>query len=121
MQPVEVMTHMPDYASVAVNFARALTNRDFESAYAMTSSDFQRRVPLEEMRAGFEALLPAEFGDVTSVDIGLTMDSWPDKEPSDVAWVYVSIGGDVYSEAVTVVVTMENDSLKVRDVAFGRP
>lgn len=36
-------------------------------------------------------------------------------------WVYVSIGGDVYSEAVTVVVTMDDESLRVRDVEFGRP
>lgn len=112
---------MPDYISVALNFAKALTKGDFASAYAMTSSDFQRRVPLEEMRAGFEALVPAGFGDVTSVDVGHTMESWPDKQPSDAGWVYVSIGGDVYSEAVIVVVTTEDESLKVRDVAFGRP
>jgi hypothetical protein len=39
----------------------------------------------------------------------------------DVAWTYVSIGGDVYSEAVIVVVTVEADALKVRTVEFGRP
>jgi hypothetical protein len=49
------------------------------------------------------------------------MESWPGKEPSDVGWVYVGIGGDVYSEAVTVVVTLEDGELKVRTVEYGRP
>jgi hypothetical protein len=43
------------------------------------------------------------------------------KEPSDVGWAYVSVGGDVYSEAVTVVVTLEEGELRVRTVEFGRP
>jgi hypothetical protein len=34
---------------------------------------------------------------------------------------YVSVGGDTYSEAVTVVVTLEEDALRVRTVEFGRP
>jgi hypothetical protein len=28
------------------------------------------------------------------------METWPDKQPSEVGWDYVGIGGDVYSEAV---------------------
>jgi hypothetical protein len=49
------------------------------------------------------------------------MEEWPGKKPADVGWAYVSVGGDVYSEAVTVVVTREGDLLKIRTVEFGRP
>jgi hypothetical protein len=49
------------------------------------------------------------------------MTSWPSKQPSDIGWAYVSIGGDVYSEAVTVVVTSEQGEAKIREVEFGRP
>jgi hypothetical protein len=49
------------------------------------------------------------------------MTSWPDKQPADLGWAYVSIGGDVYSEAVTVVVTSEEGTPRVRAVEFGRP
>jgi hypothetical protein len=107
--------------SAVLDFARALTKRDYASAYAMTSSDYQGRVPLDGMRAAFDAIVPDDFGDVTSVQIVQTMDDWPGKQPSDAGWAYVSIGGDVYSEALTVVVTLEDGSLKVRDVEFGRP
>jgi hypothetical protein len=107
--------------STVLDFARALVNRDYASAYAMTSRGYQQRVPLETMREAFEAVVPSDFGDVTAVEIVQTMDDWPDKQPSDAGWAYVSIGGDVYSEALTVVVTLEDGSLKVRDVEFGRP
>jgi hypothetical protein len=49
------------------------------------------------------------------------MEDWPGRKPSDVGRVYVSVGGDVYSEAVTVIVTLEDEALKVRAVEFGRP
>jgi hypothetical protein len=49
------------------------------------------------------------------------MEDWPGREPSDVGWAYVSVGGDEYSEAVTVVVTLEEGELRVRTVEFGRP
>ena len=110
-----------DYAGLALAFARALADGHAATAYAMTSADYQRRVSLDAMQAAYEAMVPADFGQVTSVEVGLTMESWPDKQPADVGWAYVSIGGDVYSEAVTVVVTMDDGSLRVRDVEFGRP
>ena len=108
------------YVNVALDFARALVARDFAGAYAMTSSEYQRRMTPGAMRSAFEAIVPPDWADAT-VAPGLTMDSWPDKQPSDVGWVYVSIGGDVYSEAVNVVVTQEGATMKVRDVEFGRP
>ena len=110
-----------DYTAVAVAFVQALTTRDYAAAYAMTSRAYQRATSLEAMQTAFDALVPAEFGSVSSVETGLTMETWPDKQDADAGWVYVSIGGDVYSEAVTVVVTMDDGSLKVRAAEFGRP
>jgi hypothetical protein len=49
------------------------------------------------------------------------MEDWPGRQPSDAGWAYVSVGGDVYSEAITVVVTREGGVLRVRTVEFGRP
>ena len=115
------MTAANDAAGTAVAFGRALVTRDFAAAYAMTSRDYQRRATLEQMRAAFEAIVPADWGAGARVDVVHTMDDWPGRQSTDAGWVYVSIGGDVYSEGVTVVVTAENGSLKVRDAEFGRP
>jgi hypothetical protein len=49
------------------------------------------------------------------------MDRWPDKRASDLLWVYVSIGGDVYSEGLVAVLTSEDDEPRIREVEFGRP
>jgi hypothetical protein len=107
--------------SVSLDFARALASRDYTTAYAMTSTDYQRTTTLDEMRVAFEAIVPADWGTVGPVEVGQTMESWPDKQPLDIGWAYISIGGDVYSEAVTLVVMLEEDTPKIRTVEFGRP
>jgi hypothetical protein len=112
---------VPDYSEVGLKFARALAGRDYATAYAMTSSDYQRSTTLDEMRTAFEAIVPLEWPTGSPVAVGQVMETWPTKQPSDVGWVYLSIGGDVYSEAVTVVVMREADTYKVRTVEFGRP
>jgi len=111
----------PDYSSVGLRFAVALANRDYPTAYAMTSSDYQRSTTVDDMGAAFEAVVPTDWRTVGPVEVGQTMETWPAKQPSDVGWVYISIGGDAYSEAVTVIVMREADTLKVRSVEFGRP
>jgi hypothetical protein len=110
-----------DYSHVALEFAKALANRDYAPAYAMTSHEYRLGTTLERMRDAFEAIVPTDWGPIGAVDIGHTMEDWPDKQPSDLGWAYVSIGGDVYSEAVTIVVTREDGTMKVRTVEFGRP
>jgi hypothetical protein len=114
-------TRVPDYSSVGLKFASALASRDYPAAYAMTSGDYQRSATLDEMRAAFEAIVPTDSRTVGPLQVGHTLETWPAKQPSDVGWVYISIGGDVYSEALTVVVMQEADTLKVRTVQFGRP
>ena len=111
----------PDIKEVALRFVRALASRDYATAYAMTGRHFQERTTLKHMQAEFEAILPLDWGPTEPIEVGPTMDQWPTKQESDVGWVYVSIAGDVYSEAVSVVVTEESGELAIRDVEFGRP
>jgi hypothetical protein len=112
-----------DYREVALQFTKALTERDYDRAYAMTSQDYQRRTSVKQLRTAFEAIVPTDWGAIGPVTVVRTMTQWqsPAKQPSDLGWVYVSIGGDVYSEAVIAIVTLENRQPKVREVEFGRP
>ena len=110
-----------DVTGVAVAFVTALTKRDYAGAYGMTTRDYRNRVSFEAMQAAFEGIVPPDFGPIGSVESGLAMDTWPDKQPADQGWVYVSVGGDVFSEAVNVVVATEDRAMKVRDAEFGRP
>jgi hypothetical protein len=113
--------HLQDYPGVALSFVQALAGRDYPAAYAMTSGEYRRRTTMADMQSAFEAIVPANSAMAASVEVGLTMETWPDKHPSDVGWAYVSIGGDVYSEAVIVVVAQEAETLRIRTVEFGRP
>ena len=110
-----------DPTQVALAFTKALADRDYDAAYAMTSRAYRDGTSLEAMADAFESIVPTDWGAVGPIDAGITMDDWPGREPSDAGWVYVSVGGDAYSEAVTVVVTREDGELRVRTVEFGRP
>lgn len=110
-----------DYKHVALEFARSLAAREYPKAYAMMSQGYRQTNTVEELRVGFEVIVPRDWGAIGPIEVGETMASWPGKQPSDLGWAYVSIGGDVYSEAVIVVVTSENGEARIREVEFGRP
>ena len=110
-----------DYMRVALAFAKALATRDYDDAYGLTSKKFRDGTSLEGLQSGFESIVPLDWTSVGPIEVGHTMEDWPGREPSDVGWAYVSVGGDVYSEAVTVVVALEEGELRIRAVEFGRP
>jgi hypothetical protein len=111
----------PDYRQLALEFARSLAAREYPNAYEMTVREYRTRTTLEQLRTAFEAVVPPDWGPMGPIEAGETMATWPGKLPSDLGWVYVSIGGTHYSEAVAVVVTSEEGEPKIRAVEFGRP
>jgi hypothetical protein len=110
-----------DFRQVALLFAKALSAREYPIAYAMTSEQFRRNHTAEDLKAQFEAIVPPDWGAIGPIEVGQTMTHWPTKQQSDLGWAYVSIGGNVYSEAVIVVVTSTNGNPQIREVEFGRP
>ncbi len=110
-----------DYRQTALQFAESLAAREYPNAYAMTSQEYRKRTTAEQLRTSFETIVPADWGPIGPIQVGQTTTSWPGKRPGDLGLVYVSIGGDVYSEAITVVVTVESGEQRIREVEFGRP
>jgi hypothetical protein len=111
----------PDFRHAALAFVQALAARDYPAAHAMTAQAYRRRCTVEQLRVAFEAIVPTDWGPVEPLEVGHTMDDWPDRQPGDLSWAYVSIGGDTYSEAVIVVITSEDGVARIREVEFGRP
>ena len=100
---------------LAVAFARALAGRDYEQAYGMLSAGAQSRTAREALRADFEAMIPPEFGEVNPIEL-LEL-----PEAAEL-FVYVVLGGPVYSEAVMVEgFTAEDGTPKIYRFQFGRP
>lgn len=110
-----------DYRQIALEFTQFLAAREYPKAYALTSQEYRLRTSAEQLQAYFETIVPTDWGPIGPIEVGQTMTSWPGKRPDDLGWAYVSIGGDVYSEAVTVVVSAENGEPRIREVEFGRP
>jgi len=110
-----------NYQQVALAFTRTLAERQYAKAYEMTSQEYRRHSTVDKLKEDFETIVPNDFGPIAPIEVARTMTSWPGKQPSDLGWVYVSIGGDVYSEALVVIVTNENGNMRIREIEFGRP
>lgn len=101
--------------TLAVTFARTLAAKDYEQAYGMLSQGARSRITREALRADFEAMIPPEFGEVNLIEL-LEL-----PEAAEL-FVYVALGGEVYSEAVMVeAFTAEDGAPKIDRFQFGRP
>ena len=106
---------------LALQFSNAMASRDYLRAYDLTAGSFRQNYSQQDLQSSFEDIVPVDWGEVSPIEVGETMTEWPAKENTDIAWVYVSLGGDMYSEALILIIAAEKDSLKVREIEFGRP
>lgn len=117
---VEV-NHSAPYAKVAVEFARALVDGDFDGAHAKLCSGFRQAVSASRLRKNYGEMVEYGEAPADSVELITTMEEWPDKKANDLGWAYVAICGDGYSEAVTVILEEENGQPAIRELEWGRP
>ncbi len=109
------------YIEFASSFAEALASGDYGEAHTMLSPNMQQLYTEASLRESFEEMI--EYGDSpVRVDgtVG-TLEDWPGRTPADVGWVYVSLSGDDYGEAVTVIVTAIDDRMTINSIEWGRP
>ncbi len=50
-----------------------------------------------------------------------TLETWPDQQPGDLGWAYVSIEGDDFNEAVYVLVSDVEGVPMIKEIQWGRP
>lgn len=114
----EVRMAYPKFAS---RFATALTDGEYETAHDMLSSDMQQKYTAEALGNAFEAMV--KYGGSPAKVDGFveTMEDWPDRKADEVGWAYVSISGDDYAEAVTVIVSADNYGMSISNIEWGRP
>ena len=104
----------------ALAFVDALTKRSYAEAYAMTTRSFQEQTTLAALQKSFEACCPLDYGAFDIPEILSTMDDWPDKTPSELRWVYVTLGGEC-NEAITVILDREDHTIRISQIEVGRP
>ncbi|BAW96565.1 hypothetical protein NIES970_14980 [[Synechococcus] sp. NIES-970] len=103
---------------IALKFAQALVEGNFEAARLYLSPALQGQYPAPRLQQVFAAMVAYGDGPPTDVEAIATLDNWPDKRPQDWRWVYVSIAGDGYGEAVTVIVGRDH---LIHALEWGRP
>lgn len=114
---------MPSPESLAVQFAQALVNGAFDTAYRMLADDCAASLSPAGLRARYEKMTeyweeqPAHHCKVVLVHYA---DELPDLRTDEIAWVHVSIQAEDYLEAVTVTVTSDFQ-LRIGPSGWGRP
>jgi hypothetical protein len=101
------------FKPVALQFAKHLVARDFAAAHALLAMPMTR----EQLQQTYEKMVEP-IGKVSDAQLTRTMTDWPDKQPTDAGWAYVSIIGELGGEGLTLVITRDR---KIRSIEFGRP
>jgi hypothetical protein len=114
---------MKPFEEVAIAFASALVDGNFAAAYALLSPSLQETLSSSSLRDSFLRMVSLhEPEKPTGIHFDdFSMEDWPAKQSGDVGWAYVSICGDSFVEAVTVVVYNLDGALLIRDIEWGRP
>ena len=109
------------HREVAFAFANALVAGDFAQAHDMLAAPLGQAMSRDQLQERYEEMITYGEGPADYVEVMTDMLDWPAKIETDIGWAYVAICGAEFSEAVAVVVTKENDTLKIREIEWGRP
>lgn len=112
-----LLTHV----EFATSFAEALAGGDYDSAHRMLNPVMQQQYAAAGLRETFEEMI--EYGESPARVDGTvaTLEDWPGRTSSDIGRVYVSVSGDDYGEAVTVIVSVVEDRMAISSIEWGRP
>jgi hypothetical protein len=112
---------MADIIKTAAAFVRAISAGDAETAHKMLSHQLASDVAASELLAEFQALAE-DMGGVTGIgQPRVILETWSEMSKEDRAMVYVSLEGDVFSEAITVTVSEYEQALVISYIEWGRP
>ena len=102
-----------DEKKLALELAYKLEKRDYDSAYEMLSTNIQSSLSATEFRRLYEQMIPLDWGEINPIEL-LDGEEYP--------FVYVVLGGDVYSEAIIIDrFVVENCNTRIDNLEFGRP
>ena len=109
------MSFDSEQKALALEFARALAGRAYSRAHGMLSANAREEWSEGALREQFETMIPLDWGEVNPIAL--------EENPAwDGLFVYVVLGGGVYSEAVIVsAFVSETGMAKIEQFQFGRP
>lgn len=104
-------------------FAQALVTGDYAAAHTYLSQQTQAACSPADLAQHYTNM--TEYGSGPGQLDGHVqyedMADWATRQNGDLGWVYISISGEDFLEAVTVIVSDEQGSPKIRQIEWGRP
>jgi hypothetical protein len=111
--------------ALAQLFGDSLTMTDYNMAYAFLAPELQRQYSPQTLRQTVETMIDYGSGPIKKAivmeDCLLTEWQYPVMEANDVVWLYVSLEGEDFAEAVSVIVQQQQEKLAIRWLEWGRP
>lgn len=99
--------------AIAALFARCMVNRDYQAALELCSEELKSAMNVKGLGEEFEAIVPLDWGEVDSITV---------EENDAFPFVYITLAGDVFSEAIIVhSFTNENEQARIASFELGRP
>ncbi len=108
---------------VAEQFGRLIAQGDYATAHSLLTESARAAHSPADLQQAVEQMIAIGDGPITDVTLvsECILDDWPSKQEGDVGYVYVSLDGDGFCEAVTVTLTREADEIRIRKLEWGRP
>jgi hypothetical protein len=99
--------------ATALLFAQKLVARDYRAALELCSRELKLDMNEKSLGKEFEAIVPLDWGEVDSVVL---------EENCDFPFIFITLGGDVFSEAIIIhSFATENGQTRIAGFEFGRP
>jgi hypothetical protein len=99
--------------AIALAFAQQLVNEAYDAAHAMLSQRLQSDISMDALVAAFKDVIDDDWGPIDPLEVDDSED-WP--------FIYVVLGGDVYSEAILITAwATEDGQPKIDGFELGRP
>jgi hypothetical protein len=114
----------PTFTDIALQFGEYLVAGEFERAHELLAPNLAASLTSQDLRSPLVAMYSYASGDQpvkASFDPQFAWEAWPQKQAGDLGGAYVSILGDEFVEAVTVIVAAVNGQPRIRQIEWGRP
>lgn len=104
-----------------LTFAEHLVSGRYQQAHQLLARELAPAWTPEKLGARFREMVGDGAGPIVVPGHTEHLARWPDRREKDHGWIYVSITGTGFAEAVTVVVTDEGGAARIRQLEWGRP
>ena len=114
---------MLPHVQLARRFGDLIAKEDYTAAHSLLTRQAQDTYSVEEMKRrseGMRRYAPGPFRNFQVME-EFILEDWPAKQDGDVASIYISLEGDNFCEAVSVIVARQDSDLRIRELEWGRP